>query len=124
MLLLGFIEWALASVIDMVVEEDDIMVDNLFRGKTVFWPSCEQVLSLILTGACLWQKNVFHTSKPTCVANGVYPFDKQMEYRSEQELVLESEGDPDGGWVDTHHFSDSAILEEKVADMALEDKVC
>lgn len=47
---------------------------------------------------------------------------KQMEYRSEQELVLESEGDPDGGWVDTHHFSDSAILEEKVADMALEDK--
>lgn len=46
-----------------------------------------------------------------------------MEYRSEQELVLESEGDPDGGWVDTHHFSDSAILEEKVADMALEDKV-
>ncbi|XP_045619749.1 ubiquitin-like-conjugating enzyme ATG3 [Procambarus clarkii] len=47
---------------------------------------------------------------------------KQMEYRSEQELVLESEGDPDGGWVDTHHFSDSAILEEKVADMSLEDK--
>lgn len=47
----------------------------------------------------------------------------QMEYRSEQELVLESEGDPDGGWVDTHHFSDSTILEEKVADMALEDKV-
>lgn len=47
---------------------------------------------------------------------------KQMEYRSEQELVLECEGDPDGGWVDTHHFSDSAILEEKVADMSLEDK--
>ncbi|KAK8719737.1 hypothetical protein OTU49_013831 [Cherax quadricarinatus] len=47
---------------------------------------------------------------------------KQMEYRSEQELVLESEGDPDGGWVDTHHYSDSAILEEKVADMSLEDK--
>ncbi|KAK4293030.1 hypothetical protein Pmani_034233 [Petrolisthes manimaculis] len=47
---------------------------------------------------------------------------RQMEYRSEQELVLESEGDPDGGWVDTHHFSDSTILEEKVTDMALEDK--
>ncbi|XP_050699923.1 ubiquitin-like-conjugating enzyme ATG3 [Eriocheir sinensis] len=47
---------------------------------------------------------------------------KQMEYRSEQELVLESENDPDGGWVDTHHFSDSAALEEKVADMSLEDK--
>ncbi|KAK8379726.1 hypothetical protein O3P69_019611 [Scylla paramamosain] len=47
---------------------------------------------------------------------------KQIEYHREQELVLESEGDPDGGWVDTHHFSDSALLEEKVADMALEDK--
>lgn len=47
---------------------------------------------------------------------------KQMEYRSEQELVLETDGDPDGGWVDTHHFSDSAHLEDKVTDMALEDK--
>ena len=46
-----------------------------------------------------------------------------MEYRSEQELVLETDGDPDGGWVDTHHFTDSTLLEEKVADMALEDKV-
>nr|QCX35196.1 ubiquitin-like-conjugating enzyme [Macrobrachium nipponense] len=47
---------------------------------------------------------------------------KQMEYRSEQELVLETDGDPDGGWVDTHHFTDPTLLEEKVADMALEDK--
>jgi len=47
---------------------------------------------------------------------------RQLEYASEQELVLESDGDPDGGWVDTHHFSDGATVEEKVADMTLEEK--
>ncbi|CAL4090070.1 unnamed protein product, partial [Meganyctiphanes norvegica] len=47
---------------------------------------------------------------------------RQLEYASEQELVLESDGDPDGGWVDTHHFSDGTNLDDKVADMTLEEK--
>lgn len=49
---------------------------------------------------------------------------RQLEYASEQELVLESDGDPDGGWVDTHHFAEDGAtkLEEKVADMTLEEK--
>ena len=44
-----------------------------------------------------------------------------MEYKSEQEKIIEE--DPDGGWVDTHHYTEGTALEEKVADMTLEDKV-
>lgn len=44
-----------------------------------------------------------------------------MEYKTEQELIVDE--DDDGGWVDTHHFSESFNLEQKVADMALESKV-
>ncbi|XP_066980370.1 ubiquitin-like-conjugating enzyme ATG3 isoform X4 [Macrobrachium rosenbergii] len=68
-------------------------------------------------------QNVINTVKGKArgVAEYLTPVLK-MEYRSEQELVLETDGDPDGGWVDTHHFTDPTLLEEKVADMALEDK--
>eukprot|EP00092_Neocalanus_flemingeri_P022243 GFUD01024122.1.p1 GENE.GFUD01024122.1~~GFUD01024122.1.p1 ORF type:complete len:300 (-),score=100.00 GFUD01024122.1:1348-2247(-) len=49
---------------------------------------------------------------------------KQMEYRGELEKVLDSE-DPEGGWVDTHHFqeSDPTALANTVKDMVLEEAV-
>jgi len=49
---------------------------------------------------------------------------RQMEYKSNQELVLDSE-DPDGGWVDTHHFAEPGevgALQEAVKDMVLEEE--
>jgi len=46
---------------------------------------------------------------------------RQMEYNGDQELVLDS-GDPDGGWVDTHHFADQDACNEKVKEMSLEEK--
>lgn len=46
-----------------------------------------------------------------------------MEYKSEQELIVDAEGDEDGGWVDTHHFADVGPLEDKVMDMTLNEKV-
>jgi len=47
---------------------------------------------------------------------------KQMEYKGELEKVLDSE-DPEGGWVDTHHFqeSDSSNLANTIKDMELEE---
>lgn len=39
-----------------------------------------------------------------------------MEYASEQEKVLDDEG----GWVDTHHFSEKGV-EEKISEMKLDD---
>ncbi|MCL4124282.1 UNVERIFIED_CONTAM: hypothetical protein GTU68_029048 [Idotea baltica] len=47
---------------------------------------------------------------------------KQMEYKEEQELIVDAEGDEDGGWVDTHHFAEPVSIEEKVKDMTLDDK--
>ncbi|KAL7639165.1 UNVERIFIED_CONTAM: hypothetical protein RMT77_010699 [Armadillidium vulgare] len=47
---------------------------------------------------------------------------KQMEYKREQELIVDDEGDADGGWVDTHHFTEAGSVEEKIGDMTLEDK--
>ncbi|GLG94621.1 hypothetical protein R5R35_004222 [Gryllus longicercus] len=48
---------------------------------------------------------------------------KQMEYCDEQEKIIEAD-DPDGGWVDTHHY-DAGVsgLDEKVSEMNLEPKV-
>jgi len=47
---------------------------------------------------------------------------RQMEYKGELEKVLDSE-DPEGGWVDTHHFqeSDSTVLADSVKEMVLEE---
>ena len=46
-----------------------------------------------------------------------------MEYCDDQEKVIEAD-DPDGGWVDTHHFDTSASgLDDKVSEMTLESKV-
>jgi len=45
---------------------------------------------------------------------------RQMEYNGDQELVLD-DGDPEGGWVDTHHFSDQDAVSEKVSEMSLEE---
>lgn len=48
---------------------------------------------------------------------------KQMEYCDDQEKIIEAD-DPDGGWVDTHHFDTSASgLDDKVSEMTLESKV-
>jgi len=49
---------------------------------------------------------------------------KQMEYKVDLEKVLDSE-DPDGGWVDTHHFqeNDTTTLVNTVKDMVLEEAV-
>jgi len=49
---------------------------------------------------------------------------RQMEYRGELEKVLDSE-DPEGGWVDTHHFqeTDPTSLANTVKDMVLEEPV-
>jgi len=50
---------------------------------------------------------------------------KQMEYKASQELLLDSE-DPEGGWVDTHHFAEDggelAQAAEGVKEMVLEEK--
>ncbi|KAJ9590985.1 hypothetical protein L9F63_015991 [Diploptera punctata] len=47
---------------------------------------------------------------------------KQMEYCDDQEKIIEAD-DPDGGWVDTHHFDTGASgLDEKVSEMTLETK--
>lgn len=44
-----------------------------------------------------------------------------MEYSNEQECIIEAD-DPEGGWVDTHHYATSvAGLDEKVTEMALEE---
>ncbi|KAL6258343.1 hypothetical protein P5V15_010291 [Pogonomyrmex californicus] len=44
-----------------------------------------------------------------------------MEYSNEQECIIEAD-DPEGGWVDTHHYATSvAGLDERVTEMALED---
>ena len=47
---------------------------------------------------------------------------RQMEYRGELEKVLDSE-DPEGGWVDTHHFqeTDPSALALTVKEMVLEE---
>jgi len=49
---------------------------------------------------------------------------KQMEYRDSQELLLDGE-DPEGGWVDTHHFPQPGELgdiQEAVKEMVLDDE--
>lgn len=44
-----------------------------------------------------------------------------MEYSNEQECIIEDD-DPEGGWVDTHHYATSvAGLDERVTEMALEE---
>ena len=48
---------------------------------------------------------------------------RQMEHRGDLEKILDSE-DPDGGWVDTHHFqeaSDPNALANTVTEMVLEE---
>lgn len=48
---------------------------------------------------------------------------RQMEHRGDLEKILDSE-DPDGGWVDTHHFqeaSDHNALANTVTEMVLEE---
>jgi len=49
---------------------------------------------------------------------------RQMEYKGELEKVLDSE-DPEGGWVDTHHFqeTDTTALANTVKEMVLEEEV-
>lgn len=49
---------------------------------------------------------------------------RQMEYSGDLEKVLDSE-DPEGGWVDTHHFqeTDPTSLANTVKDMVLEEPV-
>ncbi|XP_003489937.1 ubiquitin-like-conjugating enzyme ATG3 [Bombus vosnesenskii] len=46
---------------------------------------------------------------------------KQIEYSKEQECIIE-EDDPEGGWVDTHHY-DSSLggIEERVTEMTLDE---
>lgn len=46
---------------------------------------------------------------------------KQMEYNDDHEKIIEEDDpdDPDGGWVDTHHY---AGLDEKVSEMTLDSK--
>lgn len=45
----------------------------------------------------------------------------QIEYSKEQECIIETD-DPEGGWVDTHHY-DSSIggIEERVTEMTLDE---
>jgi len=51
---------------------------------------------------------------------------RQMEYKPSQELVIDSEQDPEGGWVDTHHFTEDgaeiAQVAEGVKEMVMEEK--
>lgn len=45
----------------------------------------------------------------------------QIEYCDEQEQIIEAD-DPDGGWVDTHHYDvNLGGVEEKVSEMTLEE---
>ncbi|XP_076244572.1 autophagy-related protein 3 [Calliopsis andreniformis] len=46
---------------------------------------------------------------------------KQIEYSKEQECIIEAD-DPEGGWVDTHHY-DTGLggVEERVTEMTLEE---
>ncbi|XP_015112408.1 ubiquitin-like-conjugating enzyme ATG3 [Diachasma alloeum] len=46
---------------------------------------------------------------------------KQIEYCDDQERIIEAD-DPEGGWVDTHHY-DTSIggIDEKVSEMTLDD---
>lgn len=43
-----------------------------------------------------------------------------MEYSNEQECIIEAD-DPEGGWVDTHHYASVAGLDERVTEMALDE---
>ncbi|XP_044726809.1 ubiquitin-like-conjugating enzyme ATG3 [Chrysoperla carnea] len=47
---------------------------------------------------------------------------KQMEYCDDHEQIIETD-DNDGGWVDTHHFDNSADtgVEDKVSEMTLDN---
>ncbi|XP_017889421.1 ubiquitin-like-conjugating enzyme ATG3 [Ceratina calcarata] len=46
---------------------------------------------------------------------------KQIEYSKEQECIIE-EDDPEGGWVDTHHYdTDLGGVEERVTEMTLDE---
>jgi hypothetical protein len=46
-----------------------------------------------------------------------------MEYCDDQEKIIDPD-DPDGGWVDTHHFDTGVSgLDDKVSEMTLESKV-
>lgn len=44
-----------------------------------------------------------------------------MEYSKEQECIIEAD-DPEGGWVDTHHYDTTVYgLDERVTEMTLEE---
>ena len=46
---------------------------------------------------------------------------KQIEYSDELERIIEVD-DPEGGWVDTHHYDPSlGGIDEKVTEMTLEE---
>ncbi|KAG6795435.1 ubiquitin-like-conjugating enzyme ATG3 [Apis mellifera caucasica] len=46
---------------------------------------------------------------------------KQIEYSKEQECIIEAD-DPEGGWVDTHHYDMSLSgIEERVTEMTLDE---
>ncbi|XP_053987307.1 ubiquitin-like-conjugating enzyme ATG3 [Hylaeus volcanicus] len=46
---------------------------------------------------------------------------KQIEYSKEQECIIEAD-DPEGGWVDTHHYETSlGGVEERVTEMTLDE---
>ncbi|KAG7208296.1 hypothetical protein KM043_014538 [Ampulex compressa] len=46
---------------------------------------------------------------------------KQIEYSKEHECIIEAD-DPEGGWVDTHHYDTSlGGIDERVTEMALEE---
>ncbi|XP_029053961.1 ubiquitin-like-conjugating enzyme ATG3 isoform X1 [Osmia bicornis bicornis] len=46
---------------------------------------------------------------------------KQIEYSKEQECIIEAD-DPEGGWVDTHHYDTTLSgIEERVTEMTLEE---
>lgn len=45
---------------------------------------------------------------------------QQMEYKGE-EMILDNT-DPEGGWVDTHHFEKVNETEEKIAELTLDEK--
>ncbi|XP_035738703.1 ubiquitin-like-conjugating enzyme ATG3 [Vespa mandarinia] len=46
---------------------------------------------------------------------------KQIEYSKEQECIIEAD-DPEGGWVDTHHFDTTfGGIDDRVTEMTLEE---
>lgn len=45
---------------------------------------------------------------------------KQIEYSREQECIIEAD-DPEGGWVDTHHYDMSGGIDYRVSEMTLEE---